>query len=353
MKIEDDSLKSAELFRQVMETSMDAILITIPDGTVLYANNAACVMFGMTEEEIIKLGRNGLVDLNDKRLDDLLHHRKINGSAKGELTFKRKNGEKFQGEVSSSIFYNKKGEARTSMVIRDITSQKRLEKELLEANKNMEEMLYVASHDLQSPLLSMEGYSTELLHDYASILDEEGVYCLERLHANAHRMHKLVISLLDMSRLNTVKLEKSEIGIGVIIQNILTDLSLIIEQKDVNFSIEKMPVIYADEKRMETAIRNIIINAMNYGCKNLKISFKNNTLAFADDGIGIPPDQVERIFKPGERLKKIETDGVGMGLVFCRKVVTQHNGRIWAESKGLNKGATFFIEFDKNSVIQS
>ncbi len=67
------------------------------------------------------------------------------------------------------------------------------------------------------------------------------------------------------------------------------------------------------------------------------------TFFVKDDGIGIPVSQLEKIFKPGERLKLIDADGVGMGLTFCNKVVQPHNGKIWAESDGIEKGATFYF----------
>lgn len=119
---------SEERFRLVLENSTDAILITIPDGTILSANKAACEMFGMTEEEICKASRNGIT-VQDERLNVLLKIRENEGSAKGELTMIRKNGEQFPVELSSSIFYTSKGEARTSMVIRDITERKKNEHE--------------------------------------------------------------------------------------------------------------------------------------------------------------------------------------------------------------------------------
>lgn len=120
---------SEEKFRLVLENSIDAILITVPDGRILSANKAACEMLGMTEEEICKAGRDGIT-MQDERLNKLLKIREEEGSAKGELTMIRKSGEHFPVEISSSIFYTSKGEVRTSMVIRDITARKQIEDDL-------------------------------------------------------------------------------------------------------------------------------------------------------------------------------------------------------------------------------
>jgi PAS domain S-box-containing protein len=114
----------------VFEKSMDAILITSPDGRILDANKAACIMFGRTRNEIIRLGRTGLVDATDKRLEILLKEREKTGKVKGELTFLRKGGTVFQGEASSEIFRDENGLSLTIMIIRDITERIHKEEKL-------------------------------------------------------------------------------------------------------------------------------------------------------------------------------------------------------------------------------
>ncbi|MCP4687152.1 MAG: hybrid sensor histidine kinase/response regulator, partial [Desulfobacterales bacterium] len=69
-----------------------------------------------------------------------------------------------------------------------------------------------------------------------------------------------------------------------------------------------------------------------------------------DNGVGIPKNQLEKIFSPAERLKMMDVEGVGMGLTFCAKVIRQHGGKIWAESEGVNRGATFYFILDPKGV---
>lgn len=122
--------ESESKFRAFFENSMDGILLTATDGRILAANSAAALMFGMTEEEICRAGRNGLVDRDDPRVYAALAERKQTGKAKFELTMIRKGGIKFPAEVSSSVFLDINGEERTSMIIRDITERKDAEKRL-------------------------------------------------------------------------------------------------------------------------------------------------------------------------------------------------------------------------------
>ena len=126
----EDALRESESrFRSIFENSLDAIFLTIPDGRVLSANPAACSIFGMSEEEIIRVGRSGLIDPNDPKLAAALEERKKTGRVdKIELDFIRKNGQRFPAELDSVIL---PGEPQPSIVIlRDITERKRVIEEL-------------------------------------------------------------------------------------------------------------------------------------------------------------------------------------------------------------------------------
>jgi PAS domain S-box-containing protein len=119
-----------EKFRLIYSMSYDAIFLTIPDGTILAANPAACKMFGMTEGEICRLGRQGLVDSTDPELPKLLEERSKTGKAKGVITFVRKDGTKFPCEASSQMFLNNHGKQLSSLIIRDISGRIQLEDDL-------------------------------------------------------------------------------------------------------------------------------------------------------------------------------------------------------------------------------
>lgn len=125
--------ESEDKYRSIFENSGIAILLTAPDGKIFSANDFACKLFGWTEEEICKLGRNGLADASDPNLHALISERRQVGHASGELTLIRKGDSKFLAEVSSIIFHDKEGNERTSMVIRDLTEQRIAEEALKES----------------------------------------------------------------------------------------------------------------------------------------------------------------------------------------------------------------------------
>ncbi|MDB5261315.1 MAG: hypothetical protein JWQ14_596 [Adhaeribacter sp.] len=121
---------SEEKFRSFFENSIDGILLTEKDGAMLAANPAACRIFRMTEEEIFQIGRLGLIDDLDPRLGAGLKQRKTTGKTYADVTLLRKDGSKFPGEVTSSVFKDTWGNERTSIIIRDITERKTAEEKL-------------------------------------------------------------------------------------------------------------------------------------------------------------------------------------------------------------------------------
>jgi PAS domain S-box-containing protein len=132
---------SEERYRQLFEHSMDAILLTAPDGRIDSANPAACRIFQCSEHELQQLGRNGLVEANDLRLEPALAERERNGRFSGELTFQRGDGSTFEGEVSTVCFTNSAGQTRTSMIIRDVTERKRMAEAVMSARDRLSHVL--------------------------------------------------------------------------------------------------------------------------------------------------------------------------------------------------------------------
>lgn len=164
--------ESEARYRTLFENSLDAVLLTTPDGRILSANPAACRLFGRPVEEICRLGRAGLVDPADPRLAPALEERERTGRFQGELTFRRADGDRFPGEISTVAFQDGSGETRTSMIIRDVSERKAHEERLRRINRR----LRLSSLCSQALLrLAEEG---ELLREVCRLIVEEGGYRL-------------------------------------------------------------------------------------------------------------------------------------------------------------------------------
>jgi len=150
-------------YQSLFISSLDAILLTIPNGQILAANPAACRLFERTEDEIKKTGRNGLVDTSDPRVKAAIQTRVKTGSFNGELTIIRKSGEKVPCEISSSLFTDRAGNARTSMTIRDISAHKQAELALQESEKRFQQIT-AAVTDYIYTVRVVDGRAVETIH---------------------------------------------------------------------------------------------------------------------------------------------------------------------------------------------
>lgn len=148
-----------EYYKYIFENSTDAIMITNPDGRVYRANPAACSMLGRSEDEIIGLGRCGVADMKDPRLDYALAEREEEGHVAAELNFKRRDGSIFPVYVTSSIFYDDQGRRGTVIIARDITEIKRTEQALRAASRKAMEM---SREDYLTGVLNRRGFVERL-----------------------------------------------------------------------------------------------------------------------------------------------------------------------------------------------
>ncbi|MBP3191768.1 PAS domain S-box protein [Natronogracilivirga saccharolytica] len=149
-------------YKTAFEHSLTATLITRPDGTIITANPAACDMFGYTVEQLRQIGRSGIIHTDSPGLSGFLQEREKAGSARGELTAIRKNGETFPCEFYSAIFHDESGEAFTSTTLLDISGRKATDIELKKSLKHLSEYKYALDQAANIVITDVEGYITEV-----------------------------------------------------------------------------------------------------------------------------------------------------------------------------------------------
>jgi len=245
-------------------------------------------------------------------------------------------------------------------VIREIKLRENLQEayqRLEELDKAKTEFISIASHQLKGPLGVIKGYLWMILNKKYGSFPKKIKAPLENLFKLNERLVKVVDDLLNLSRLELgkIKLEKEYFQIEEIVYNIYKELSAQAKEKGLKFIIKKpkkeLPKIFGDKLKIREAIFNIIDNAIKYTQKGfVKIEFfKKENLIFikvSDSGIGFSQEEAKNIFQSFRRIKRgavLHTEGAGLGLYIAKKFIELHKGRVWAKSKGKNKGATFFI----------
>ena len=219
-------------------------------------------------------------------------------------------------------------------------------RELERSNRELEQFASVTSHDLQAPLATISMYAQLLEQRHARQLNG-GQQLVEGINAATVKARTLIRDLLEYSRAGRGELLNEPIDVADVIKEALEMLAGPIEQSAADVTVEDLPVILGDPRKLRQVFLNLISNALKFaeGIPVVRISAEvhGNTAVFAvaDNGIGMEPDQAERIFQPFARLHgEDEYPGTGIGLAVCERIVEQHGGRIWAQSSP-GQGSTF------------
>jgi light-regulated signal transduction histidine kinase (bacteriophytochrome) len=265
------------------------------------------------------------------------------------------NGEIRTVEVYSTPIENTGRELLFSIVY-DVTERKKAEEALLRSNTDLERFAYSVSHDMRQPLRAVSGHLQLLQRSLQATLDENDRENLGFALEGARRMDSMIVSLLDYSRVGRKTESKQWIQSRESLDEALRFLEpMIVETGAQVKPIGEWPLVYASRDEITRLFQNLIGNAIKFRTTGqsaeveITSSVKDKVwrVCVQDHGVGINPQQIHRLFQFFSRLQSRERfEGTGMGLALCRRIVEHHQGRIWAESDGENRGSRFIFELD-------
>lgn len=272
----------------------------------------------------------------------------------GEIKNKTKSGNYYWVHTAIIPFTNEHGEIYQHFTIRqDITQRKLLSQEyanLKEKNKEIEQFAYIASHDLQEPIRTVQNMVGFLESQHLETLDPQAKKSLTFISEATNRMNELIYGLLEFSRIGRQK-KLSTVECNDVITNIKEDLALAIEKKKAQITSDNLPAIRAYHTELRMLFQNLIANAIKFVAKGvapeIHISAKKElgfwVFSVKDNGIGIAPEHKKKVFAIFQRLNSRKAfEGTGIGLAHCEKIVHLHGGEIWLESEP-NQGSTFYF----------
>ncbi|MGE5621211.1 MAG: sensor histidine kinase [archaeon] len=247
-----------------------------------------------------------------------------------------------------------------NFLLRDI-KQKELEllktvEELERSNKELEQFAYIASHDLQEPVRMVGNYTQLLERRYKDKLDPQALEFIHFAADGAHRMRMLITGLLEYSRITSHTRNYSPVDCSKVLESVIKNLDMSIRETGARIVSDPLPIIMGDEVQLIQLFQNLISNAIKFRRQaeipEIRLSAVQRSgewlFSVKDNGIGIDPQQGERIFQIFQRLHdRDEYPGTGIGLAVCKRIVERHKGKIWIES-GLSEGTTFYFTFSNN-----
>lgn len=377
-----EALQLSELiYKNLNDSSNDAIIIADENGIIISWNKIAADIFGYTEAEVA--GQNVYIIMPEKyRAEHKAGIKRFLATGKShlvgsrmEMEGKHKSGREFPIEITLS-HWKLDSKHFFSASIRDITLQKRAQEklnaaleELKRSNEELEQFAYIASHDLQEPLRKIRAFGGRLAARYDESAEIQGKEYVVRMVDAAERMQCLIIDLLSFSTVSRDIGDKTKVDLGKILKIVLDDLQVAITEAGAQIEYDDLPVLnIANPTQMQQLFQNLLSNAIKFRKKDvspeIKIqcrtiqgraieyneiqAVKNKTyyeIKITDNGIGFDNKYNDKIFTIFQRLHgRSEYKGTGIGLALCRKICANHGGFITARS---DNGATFVVILPK------
>jgi PAS domain S-box-containing protein len=238
---------------------------------------------------------------------------------------------------------------RVAVIFNDITERRRREEQLCQANRDLEQFAYSASHDLQEPIRSVSIYSQLLTERLKGLLDEEGLRYLDFVRGGAARMDVLVRDLLKYTQIINFEPKLENCDSNEALCAAISNLDNAIRSSEATISARRLPTVRVQTVHLQQLLQNLIGNAIKYRGKDRKPEIGVTgecqdgwcTFSVSDNGIGIALEYLDTVFGLFKRLHTHDQySGTGIGLAICQRIVERYGGRIWVESE-LGKGSTF------------
>ncbi len=257
---------------------------------------------------------------------------------------------KLFGEMVSNVLERKRSQLS---VQENNANLGRANAELARSNQELQQFAYIASHDLQEPLRAIGGFSGLLARRYRNKLDAEAQEYLDFLTAAATRMQRMIVDLLDYSRLGHEPKPFQPVNLRDVLDAALSLLQTAVQELGAEFLIGDLPTIQGDSQQLVQLFQNLVGNALKFHGEELPsimISGRRTgnewLITVRDNGIGIDPEKAADVFQIFRRLHSQEQyPGTGIGLAVCKRIVERHRGRIWVQPNDDGRGTSFCFAF--------
>ena len=355
-------------YRLVVESMHDGICIDDAEGKVIFANRQFCRMHGVDEGRIPGLMLEEYIAPDyQAQLRDIHNKRFAGEKVPEEFTYEAVdvNGRRRIYEVRVTPIIEHGKITGTQSINRDITESKAAEEELKrnysdlkKVNEELDRFVYSTSHDLRAPLLAVEGL-LNLMEGTESKTDMKQYQ--DTMRKIIGQMDNTIKEILDYSRNARTNIIPEQLEMDKIIKNAGSQILQSGSSAKINFSVdvEETVPFYSDKIRITTLVNNLLVNAFKYtreGETNpfIKVKFvsgeKEGVLTVEDNGEGIAPDNLEKIFEMFFRISE-QSEGSGLGLYICREITERLNGSI-AVTSVLGKGSIFTVRIPNMNYIK-
>ena len=358
----EQEIQNLQLYnRRLIETNLDPLVTFDQKGIILDVNEGTIKATGRTREELIgTLFADYFTDPEKAHKGAMLVFE--SGEVRDYELVMKGDGSETIVSYNASVYKDQTGQVVGAFAAaRNITDQRRLEqerqvfiKELSDKNEELETFVYSVSHDLKTPIVTIEGFIGAMREDFGDQISEEQEEYIRYISHAVLNMEALINDLLEFSRIGRMTEKKSKFSFAGIVKEVLKTLQPQIKARGIEVDIqEDLPDIYGEKKRFIQVMENLLTNAVKYigkenPCPRIDIGVQDrdgqNVFFVRDNGIGIEEIYFEKIFQVFQRLPSAKRvgEGTGIGLAIVKRIIEHHGGSAWVASKP-GEGSTFFF----------
>lgn len=373
---------SKDIYRLISENISDLIEILSEDFKIEYFNERAHLdLLDYSLHDVIGISMKNFIFTKDiDRTIDSFSVALERGEVKSEFRMKHKKGHVIWVEANIKCISDSNNEKKLLLISREITERKNVERfvreitewrktenlfkkeisRLKELDKIKKDLISGVSHELKTPLMSINGASELLLDMYKHQIGKDASELIVMIERGGHRLGELIEKLLDISRIeyNKLELDKRKENLSKIIKDCTKDMNYILKARNLHVNL-KLPDVFnviLDKLRIEQVITNILSNAIKnsppQGIITISLQEKNEWVEMIvnDKGIGLTEEEMEKVFtrfgkieRYGPGFEYIDIQGSGLGLFITKEILTLHGGEIWVQSEGRHKGSSFIV----------
>ncbi|MDB5882460.1 MAG: putative histidine kinase, classic [Ramlibacter sp.] len=350
--------RQEQLYRTLAEQAPEVVWNTDAKGAVTFVNRAWYELVGGQPGE--RLGETWLSALHPDDVEAVRANWAVSRQTlqpySGTRRFMGKDGSYHTMSYRAAPVLDAHGKVEFWVGIdADITAFKAIEAALRSSNQELEAFSYSVSHDLRAPLGAIAGFSRALTLKLEGQTDERVHHYLERIRLGVDKMEQLIESLLSLAKVVRAPLTYGEVDLGAIARDILEDVRMQHPQRQVAVEVQDQLLAQGDERLLRLVMENLLGNAWKFTSRTASAVIEVGRLAngnvffVRDNGVGFDMAYAGKLFGAFQRLHtQAEFPGTGIGLATVRRVVSRHQGRVWAESRP-GEGTTFFFELSETA----
>lgn len=359
----EELYRSEKNYRLLIDNQGEGIGMVDSDDQFIFVNPKAEEIFGMQTGKLVgKTVFDFLSPENKKFIREQTDQRKQGAENTYELEIIRPDKQKRNILVTATPQYEEGNFIGTFAVFRDMTGWKAQETQ--ENKSATDKFISIIAHDLKNPLSSIQGFTDLLMKDYSSYDPEEVLTFVKMIHGASRQAQNLLNNLLDWSRSQTdrIRFDPASIDIYELVSSVCKLYKLNAHEKNLHLQnrVKQATMVYGDQNMVSTIVRNLISNAIKFTRPKGKITINTKSsnnevqILVADNGIGIPEELIEKLFRIDEQVTRTGTaneDGTGLGLILSMEFARKNNGILSVSSKP-GKGSTFSLALPRFSPDQ-